>query len=286
MMQTQMDEDNSKAARSAEAAVEVPPRIERVALDRIQSEPETQIRALIHPATVAQYAKAMHNPANQFPPVVVFREGKICILADGFHRVAAARQTGAKDIRAEIRSGSQMDALRHALGANTGPGLPRTYKDKRRSVALALAQWPDLSTREIARICAVSDPFVAAWRRKARSLALEPIEQDERRPRFVGPAFVSPQFDDGPSEAKRMSYLAETWPATCAHCDREFRHDKRQREPEQCPACAAVARECKLCGKPFEPGAGKEFCSPQCANWHAEHCAPEPVNASANGNGS
>jgi hypothetical protein len=268
-----MNIEKSKAAGQPEAGDAVPPQIEQIPLDRIRSEPATQIRAVIHPATVAEYAKAMTDPVNEFPSVVVFREGESYILADGFHRVAAARQNGFTHIRAEIRGGSQAEALRYALGANTGPGLPRTYKDKRRSVALALAQWPELSTREIARICAVSDPFVAAWKRKKLSLELEPVEDDERRLRSAGPSFESVHLVDAEAEAKRLKYLAETWPATCPQCEKEFRYDKRQREPGCCPACAAEVRECRLCGRPFEPRPGKEFCSSRCATWHAEHGA-------------
>src|SRR5258706_2665532 len=178
MMQTQTDTEKSNVNFKPEAA-EAPQRIERLALDQIRSEPAIQIRAAIHPAAVTQYARAMNDPVNKFPPVVVFRDSGSYILADGFHRVAAARQNGLKHIQAEVRPGSQEDALRHALGANTGPGIPRTYRDKRRSVALAVAQWPELSTREIARICAVSDPFAAKWRREGPLLAIEPVPPDE-----------------------------------------------------------------------------------------------------------
>ena len=252
-------------------------------LDRILSGPGTQIRALIQPAAIARYASAMNDPAIELPPVVVFQDGKRYILADGFHRVAAARKNGLTEIRAEIRPGTHVDALRYALSANTGPGLARTYRDKRRSVALALAQWPESSTREIARICGVSDPFVATWRRKKPSTELDTVENHERRPRFIGqpeptghhpgPGFNRPDFDDGQTEEQRLKYLADTWPATCAQCDQEFRFDKRQPEPASCPSCASETRECKLCGKPFEASPGKDFCTPRCAKWHAEHSA-------------
>jgi hypothetical protein len=213
----------------------------------------------------------------------VFQDGNKYVLADGFHRVAAARRNHFRDVLAEIRPGTQTDALHYALSANTGPGLARTYKDKRRSVALALAQWPDLSTRELARICAVSDPFVTTWRRREQSLELEPVENLERRPRFVGhnpsvartggPGFDRPPIDDGQTEEMRLKYLADTWPATCTACEKEFRYDKKRPEPALCPSCAAETRECKLCGKPFEARPGKEFCSARCERWHAEHTA-------------
>ena len=52
------------------------------------------------------------------PPIVVFQYAERFILADGFHRVAAARMNGCQKILAEIRQGTQADALRYALSAN------------------------------------------------------------------------------------------------------------------------------------------------------------------------
>jgi hypothetical protein len=121
----------------------------------------TQIRAKIDNDTVDQYAEAMQERDSQFPPVVVFHDGSQFILADGFHRVMAATRNGTKSINADVRKGTKADALRYALSANSAHGLRRTNLDKRRSVELALAEWPKLSDREIARICAVGDHLVA-----------------------------------------------------------------------------------------------------------------------------
>jgi hypothetical protein len=120
----------------------------------------TQIRARIDGETVDQYAEAMQDAANKFPTVVVFHDGSQYILADGFHRVMAATRNGFLDIEADVRKGTKSDALKFALSANTSHGLRRSNLDKRRSVELALAEWPKLSDRELARICAVSDHFV------------------------------------------------------------------------------------------------------------------------------
>jgi hypothetical protein len=54
--------------------------------------------------------------------------------------------------------------LKFALAANAAHGLKRTNADKRRSVELALAEWPNLSSRELAKICAVSDMMVGEIR--------------------------------------------------------------------------------------------------------------------------
>lgn len=124
----------------------------------------TQVRAEINEATVAEYAEAMSDPANLFPPIVVFVDGTRLLLADGFHRVLAATRNGQDRIEAEIHKGTKQDALKYALGANTSHGLPRSNADKRKSVEMALTEWPKLSDRELARLCAVSHPFVAGIR--------------------------------------------------------------------------------------------------------------------------
>ena len=123
----------------------------------------TQVRASVNLESVDEYALAMADGA-QFPPVDVFHDGSQYILADGFHRVMSAKRNGCEDILATIHEGSTRDALRFALSANSSHGLKRTNADKRRSVVLALSEWPDLSDRSIADLCAVSQPLVGAMR--------------------------------------------------------------------------------------------------------------------------
>lgn len=124
----------------------------------------TQIRAKLDEFTVDEYAAAMLDAANKFPPVTVFHDGTQYILVDGFHRVMAASRNGFLDIEAEIRKGTRSDALKFALGANASHGLKRSNADKRRCVELALTEWPDISDNQLATICAVSHPFVGIVR--------------------------------------------------------------------------------------------------------------------------
>jgi hypothetical protein len=51
-------------------------------------------------------------------PVVVFDTGDQLLLADGYHRVAAAQQLGQAVIRADVRKGTRADAL--ALAVSLG----------------------------------------------------------------------------------------------------------------------------------------------------------------------
>lgn len=125
----------------------------------------TQSRAGISRETVAEYAEAMRGGA-AFPPLVVFYDGDDYWLADGFHRYHAYAEAGAHDVPADVRQGSQRDAVLFSVGANAAHGLRRTNDDKRRAVMTLLndAEWSAWSDREIARACGVSQPFVSGIR--------------------------------------------------------------------------------------------------------------------------
>lgn len=133
-------------------------------LSDITTDAGTQIRARIDAETVDQYAAEWMGGA-KFPAVTVFHDGNQYILADGFHRVMAASRNGFKDIEADVHKGTKSDALKFALAANSKHGLKRSNLDKRRSVELALAEWPKLSDRELAKICAVSNELVGDVRK-------------------------------------------------------------------------------------------------------------------------
>ena len=139
--------------------------IREFALAQIWVDPEIQVRAKIHTATVEEYAKLMRN-GTQFPPVVVFAEGQTYRLADGFHRLEAARLAKLPSIIAEIKSGDRVEALRYALGANLRHGLRRTNADKRRCVEIALKEFAGLSDRVIAEMCGVGNALVSVMRRQ------------------------------------------------------------------------------------------------------------------------
>ncbi len=124
-----------------------------------------QTRAHIDDCTVAEYAEAMVR-GDRFPPVVVFRHKGDFMLADGWHRVRAARRARLPHILAEVRPGDRKDALRFALGCNQAHGLRRSNADKRRCVEIALRELGTLSDRLVAEMCGVSQPFVSNIRQQ------------------------------------------------------------------------------------------------------------------------
>jgi ParB/Sulfiredoxin domain len=65
----------------------------------------------LDPERVRRYAAL----TSEAPPIVGFRTPEGLVLADGHHRVAAARQRGATTIAAAVRDGTRADAPRFAV---------------------------------------------------------------------------------------------------------------------------------------------------------------------------
>jgi transposase-like protein len=125
----------------------------------------TQPRAKIDEALVQEYRDDF-RAGDHFPPVIVFFDGTSYWLADGFHRVRGAKLARKKTILAEIRQGTQRDAILYSVGANRGHGLRRTNEDKARAVMRLLndEEWHRWNNVEIARKCGVSEFMVRKHR--------------------------------------------------------------------------------------------------------------------------
>lgn len=147
-------------------------------IDDIRTDGGTQSRAALNQNVVDDYAQVIRD-GTDFPPVVVFYDGKKYWLADGFHRVAAYRAAGAVEIGADIRQGDKRDAILFSVGANAEHGLRRTNDDKRRAVMTLLndAEWSKWSDREIARRAGVSNRFVSDLRASVNGSQMERVVQ-------------------------------------------------------------------------------------------------------------
>lgn len=157
----------------------------KLKIEAVRVDGGTQTRAQLDAVTVADYADAMTEGAT-FPPITVYHDGSDYWLADGFHRVAAAKQIGNVEIEADVLQGSRRDAILHSVGANADHGLRRTNADKRRAVETLLRddEWRQWSDREIARRAQVSDRFVNKVRDELsanRSQIHEPTERKVER---------------------------------------------------------------------------------------------------------
>jgi hypothetical protein len=139
--------------------------IDAIPLGAIRINGGTQSRAELNQVTIGEYAEAI-RAAVDLPPVITYFDGAAFWLADGFHRFHAHRAAGATEISAEIRTGTQRDAILHSVGANATHGLRRTNEDKRRAVMTLLSdtEWSTWSDNAIAKACGVSDKTVGSRR--------------------------------------------------------------------------------------------------------------------------
>jgi hypothetical protein len=133
----------------------------KIPIADIRRDGGTQPRVAINTTVVDEYASNMKDGAS-FPPVLLFFDGTDYWLSDGFHRLEAALSIGWIEIAAELKQGTQRDAILYSVGANATHGLRRTNADKRRAVMTLLEDehWSKFSDREIARRCGVGNKFV------------------------------------------------------------------------------------------------------------------------------
>jgi hypothetical protein len=91
----------------------------------------TDPEAHLDPVRVERYAWML----DALPPVVVFDTPEGPLLADGYHRLAAARRLGFESVEAEVRAGSRHEALRYAAevgGAQRGISAEKAASHIRR----------------------------------------------------------------------------------------------------------------------------------------------------------
>lgn len=128
----------------------------------LDAEIQSRARGVVQ-TVVDEYAKAMRR-GDTFPPIDVFEVGpEQYLVADGFHRVHAARAAGVK-VRCTIHAAKdRRDAILFAAGANAEHGLRRTQADKKRAVMMLLSdeEWRNRAGQWIAAAANVSRPFVA-----------------------------------------------------------------------------------------------------------------------------
>ena len=148
-----------------------------LSLELINIQGGTQARIRTNDDAIESYAEEMNQGA-VFPPVIVYFDGTIHWLADGFHRYLAAKRLGRPSILAEVNAGGRTDALRHALGANATNGVYRTNDDKRNAAEIALEEWPELANPVIAEICRVSVELVR--RRRTELTQAGRLQKPER----------------------------------------------------------------------------------------------------------
>jgi hypothetical protein len=150
--------------------------MQKIRLSEIVTNSGTQTRADLDPAVCDEY-REHYLAGDTFPPLDVFRIASKFVLVDGFHRLRAASSAGLSEIDCAVHTGTLLEALKFALGANQRHGLRRTNADKRRAVEMSLQAFPELSNREHALLCGVTHPFVANVKALVTVTTLSPSQR-------------------------------------------------------------------------------------------------------------
>lgn len=142
--------------------------VKKIELTRIRMDGGTQVRAGLSHSLVSEYAELMRDKdkRGEFPPVKVVYDGTDYWLADGFHRVEAAKAAKWKSVGCEILEGSKRDAILVGAESNRCHGARMTNADKK-SLACRLledAEWSQWSNRKLADLCGASEAFVRGLR--------------------------------------------------------------------------------------------------------------------------
>jgi hypothetical protein len=140
-----------------------------------------QPREKIDGATVDRYAELLLEGV-AMPPVTVVYDGEKFWLGDGFHRFYGHEKAGLREIEAEVRLGSKIDAIRISLKANAEHGRPRSDKDLKRAYRLAVQH--DLvkpwDVEGVAKLIACTD----RWARELTKDVREARDAEQRQKMF------------------------------------------------------------------------------------------------------
>ena len=139
--------------------------MKKIKIDDLRIDGGTQGRSVIDQPTVYNYLEHMKE-GDEFPRMFAVYDGATYWLVDGFHRYHAYKLLGIKEISIDYKPGTLEEAQVLSFGVNGTHGKPRTNEDKRKVVEAALEHvlTKNKSNYEIAKLCCVSQPFVAAVR--------------------------------------------------------------------------------------------------------------------------
>lgn len=146
---------------------------------------QVQVRVGLDEDTVKSYVHCFE----QLPPITVFDIDGTLVVADGNHRVEAARRLQLKDISAMVRAGTWADAEEEAALANVRHGKPLTGTEKRNVVDRLLHIRPERADGWIAGDVGVDHKTVRARREYLESDSVREIPRLEELVRRDGKTY-------------------------------------------------------------------------------------------------
>ncbi|RBP38584.1 ParB-like nuclease family protein [Roseimicrobium gellanilyticum] len=150
-------------ANTGESTLQITTMERRVPIRTIVFDESVQVRVNLDEATVLEYSERM-RAGEMFPPVQLFDDKGKLFIGDGWHRLKAAKTLNYVHFPAVVSTGGRLAAIKFALSANASHGLPRSQADKHKAIVVAALEFPNISNRELARLCAVSEGFVRTHR--------------------------------------------------------------------------------------------------------------------------
>jgi len=187
----------------------------QVPLSKLDDTTATQVRATMSMSQIKHYADRMEQ-GDSFPPIVVYELNGKYVIADGFHRVAAARLAKMDTIACRVETGDAYDLLVTAISSNREHGLPMTKQDRVRAVHLhdkfTTAKLGRLSSaREVAEVVGCSHTTVNNIRKAASAGAADFSSDDSEGIEKIAKADIGkPAEDRMPVELRKE--LAEPIP--------------------------------------------------------------------------
>ncbi len=156
-----------------------------VFLADLRMEVAARVRMKPCPDTITRYAEVLADDQILGPVVVFHDPDGVLWLADGWHRVEAAKVAGRDKLVSEIHEGSEADAFLYAAQANLKHGLVSTKADRKQVATLLLTspEWGAWSDREIGRLSGLNGKTVATLR-KELSAEIPRTETSAENPRM------------------------------------------------------------------------------------------------------
>jgi ParB-like chromosome segregation protein Spo0J len=146
--------------------------VKELALAKVVVDPTIQIRRTNHEPTIRRYEDSFEK----LPPVDVFDTAEGLLLADGFHRFAAADRLGLKKISANVRKGTRQAALEWAVINNTKNADPLTPDERDDGIRRLKQLHPDWTLRRLADAMSVSHITVK------RALEVQEVKREVMAP--------------------------------------------------------------------------------------------------------
>lgn len=147
------------------------PQVVMLSVTALQVDDDIQPRESLSWSVVDEYATHYteeEEGQNILPPLDVFEIDGNYYVADGFHRLDAARKAKKETLPCHVQQGSKRDAMVFACFANARRGLAYRHGDKERIVQRLLndAEQSSRSDRDLARDVGVSHVYVWSIRKR------------------------------------------------------------------------------------------------------------------------